>query len=433
MAQPWGIIMAPDSSALCQGRRLIEQAFETEHRKRVYSAGVKIALDRYIQAAVEKSKLSQDDLYILLTPGVMNFWTSYQGEHVEYIYAAKTSSNVNSIKERLCKMFHAEEEIVFSSRFKRDFCEIQDYTPSQLELMSEEFQQLKSKVSALGIKGFYLTLGRPDLKYIQKLISYDNFHEYLFGYNLYGIPDLYLRRLIIDTLIKHAVIHKRDGILFYSQDELVEGLNSMITSLEKAGSGHHKHEKEPAVFLQTRSTTCGVACMMMAMNYFLGTPLNAVLEGKLRKKLKMKRYDLIPAFNLATYIKQRGLEVAVFHQDPQKFLDFLRMHNEDIFHQQEAAYTRALSHGIKPHHDKITVNDLINALNTGRLLIYGIFLDENIKHALLIYKYEQGIFHVIDPLVGKRTFTADELMDAGNLDTGRWYISVGIKKPIELD
>jgi hypothetical protein len=245
---------------------------------------------------------------------------------------------------------------------------------------------------------------------------------------LYGIPDLYLRRLIIDTLVKHAVIDKRDGVLFYSKDELVEGLNNMITSLEKAGSGHHKHQKEPAVFLQTRSTTCGVACMMMAMNYFLGTPLNAVLEGKLRRKLKMKKYDLIPAVNLATYMKQRGLEVAVFHQDSHKFWDFLRMHNEDIFHQQEAAYTRALSHGIKPNLNKITVDDLINALNAGGLIIYGIFLDENIKHALLIYKYKQGIFHVIDPLVGKRTFTPDELMHAGNLDTGRWYISVGIKQ-----
>jgi hypothetical protein len=422
--------LSPDSCfALKQARKLLEQAFETEHRKRVYSAGVKIALDRYIQLALERYNLSQKGFYILLTPGVMNFWTSYQGEHAEYVYAEKTSANgIGAIKDRLCKMFHAEEEIIFSSRLKKDFGEIQDYTPSQLKLIIDEFQKYKSNVRELVVKGFYLTLGRPDLEYIQKIISYDNCQEYLFGCNLYGIPDLYLRRLMIQTLVNRAVIDSRDGVFFYSKDELMKGLNHMITSLEKTVSVCQEQEKEPSVFLQTRGTTCGVACMMMAMNYFLGTPLNSVLEGKLRRKLKMKKYDLIPALNLATYAKQHGLDVAVFHQDSDKFWDFLRMHHEDIFHQQEAAYARALSHGIKPNHDKITVDAMINALNAGKLLIYGIFLDDNIKHALLIYMHKQGIFYVVDPLFGKRTFTTDELMYAGNLDTGRWYISVGIKQ-----
>jgi len=422
--------LSPDSCfALKQARELLERAFATEHNKRIYSAGVKIALDRYIESAIARYNLLPDELYILLTPGVVNFWTSYRGEHAEYIYATKKSPRAASaLRECLCKRFHAEEEAIFNSRLGRDFREFHDYTLSELNWIIKEFQACKAKVNELGIKGFYLTLEKPDLKYVQRIISYDNYEEYLFGYNLFGIPDLYLRRQMINTLVNHGAIDKRNGVLFYSKDELLKGLNVMIASLEKAGTGvNQKPPKQPAVFLQTRNTTCGVACMMMAMNYFLDTPLNPVWEGKLRRQLKMKKYDLVPAINLAAYMKQQGLEVAVFHQGAQKFWESIRLSNEDIFCEQQTAYARALRRGIKPNDGAVTVDAMLEALNADKLLIYGIALNESIKHAVLIYKHEQGFFYVNDPLAGQRIYSPSDLWRAGDLDTGRWYISVGIK------
>ena len=165
--------------------------------------------------------------------------------------------------------------------------------------------------------------------------------------------------------------------------------------------------------------------MMMIMNYFLGTPLSTAWEGKLRKKLKLHRYDLIPAINLAYYMAQQGLEVNVRHQDSHKFWSRIRLFNEDIYLQLQAAHSRERKYNTKFGFGPISKKDIIDELRNGRLLIYGTFLSENIKHALLVYKHEGDLFYLIDPLIGRKTCTEDELIKVGDLDTGRWYIAVG--------
>src|SRR5947209_6593124 len=192
---------------------------------------------------------------------------------------------------------------------------------------------------------------------------------------------------------------------------------------------YREEEREPSVFLQSTSITCGVACTMMIVNYYMSTPLNTQWEGELVRKLKLERYDIVPAISLAAYMSQQGLVVRVKHQDDHKFWEFLRLRNEDMFLQQKAAFARARQHDIEFDFNPISINDILSEVAKGRLLIYGITLMGGIKHALLVYKYNDGLFYVIDPLAGTVTYTEHELMQAGDLDTGRWYISVGAGHP----
>ncbi len=81
---------------------------------------------------------------------------------------------------------------------------------------------------------------------------------------------------------------------------------------------------EPPVFLQTRATTCGVSCLMMVLGALKGHELNSQIEGKIRKQLKMKGYDLVPAISLAEYLKKQGLEVEAYHQNSGLFWQHIR-------------------------------------------------------------------------------------------------------------
>jgi hypothetical protein len=180
----------------------------------------------------------------------------------------------------------------------------------------------------------------------------------------------------------------------------------------------------PAVFLQTRPTTCGVACTMMAMNFFLGTPLTASFEGKIRKRFKLKRFDIIPPISLARFMKTEGLSVVIVHQDAQKFWRTIGSISDDLLVEQEEAYQRARANGIKPEYRDVKAEDIKNLVRDGWLIMKGIELSSGIKHAVLIYGSSGEDFYLIDPLVGKTLKNERELMALGDMDTGRWYIAI---------
>lgn len=213
-----------DMGSLLIARKLLIDAFSVEKKKRIYSAGVKIALEYHLPQLVDRYCLSKKDVDILLTPWQVNFWMYRYGEHCLYrLKQVEGNSNAKAIKQDITNIFHAGEDVLFRSRVRR-ICG--DVFQNEVALRKEvtNYRGYIQHAREIGISGGYLVLGRPDLKSVQELIRYDNRDEYLFGYNLYGVPDLFLRKEIIQFLVKRGCLYVLPSVLQYTEREILSGL-----------------------------------------------------------------------------------------------------------------------------------------------------------------------------------------------------------------
>lgn len=169
----------------------------------------------------------------------------------------------------------------------------------------------------------------------------------------------------------------------------------------------------------------------MILNTLLDEGLSTKIEGEHRKNLKLKRYDLIPAVSLAAHMARKGLDVIVRHENAFRFWDLMQDMGEDMFAQQQMAYDRARRARVNFSAVRISEDILRSDLAAGRLIVYGVKLTGGIKHAILIYDSNAEQFFAIDPLTGPVIFSAKRLLDAGDLDTGRWNISVAMRNSHE--
>lgn len=222
-----GRVALNDVSTLRHARRLIAEAFAVERKKRVYSAGVKSALEYHLPLLTDRFCLSQDDLNILLSIGRLNFWMYRYGEHCLYLLAKMEGNpRAKKIKKNIINVFHAGEHILFSSRID-DICRRVSGSRSLLEKEVINYERLARRARDIGIQGGYLTLGRADLKSVQGLIQYDNLDEYLFGYNLYGVPDLLLRKEVTRFLTGLGYLVELPSVLQYTEEEILSGLHEV--------------------------------------------------------------------------------------------------------------------------------------------------------------------------------------------------------------
>ncbi len=181
--------------------------------------------------------------------------------------------------------------------------------------------------------------------------------------------------------------------------------------------------KKPTVFLQTRPTTCGVACLMMVLNGYFQSLLTPAEEGRLRKKLKLNRFDLIPAVSLALYLKEQGLIVRIRHDYPEKFWDKLKSFPEDLVEQLHKKHLIAKQKGIVIETGPIEATEVARQLEEGSYLIWGTETGEGVKHAILLFGISDGNVSAIDPLIGEVVYPIDILLARAKMDVGSWYIA----------
>lgn len=189
-----------------------------------------------------------------------------------------------------------------------------------------------------------------------------------------------------------------------------------------------KNSKNITPFLQTRPTTCGVACIMMVLNHYQNAPLTSKEEGRLRKKLKLNRFDIVPVISLASYLKDKGLLVQVRHDDPQKF--WKKMDSEfpeDFSAQMRKRHSTASNQGIKIERGAIETTEILNALNARKLILLGTETTEGIKHAILLHNADGNTVSYVDPLYGELRASIDEIMLRARMDVGTWFISISEK------
>lgn len=186
--------------------------------------------------------------------------------------------------------------------------------------------------------------------------------------------------------------------------------------------------KEPAVFLQTRSTTCGIACLMMALEaQGADIRLSKGTEGQLYRELKSKFHEIVPVMMLAWHAKvktKHEVEVVIEHGKVD-FWKFLKANDEEMFQIQERSYALARQGGVGVQYEQVTLERVNGMLKDNKILIVGTDLGDGIKHALLVYDFDGKNYKIIDPLSGKRSIRAEHFLSTLKMDFGSWIIGIG--------
>lgn len=205
---------------------LLRKAFAVEEQKRILSAGVKPCLEYWISHIRLKAHLSEEELLVALTTDIPGYWLVYEARHTEYLLSCQ-NKNPEQVeqKRRLVRDFHASNDLVMKGRM-----ETQNMFLRSKKVLSDRFLSFKKAEKIFrerAHEGWYRGLENSIISGIRDLMCYDNFFEYSFGYNLFGIPDLFLRKLALATLIKKGLIDKRDCVLLYLEKEILEGIKKL--------------------------------------------------------------------------------------------------------------------------------------------------------------------------------------------------------------
>lgn len=204
---------------------MFEEAVQVEDEKRVYSAGVKHALNRVMEVATVRYRLSDEEIRKVFTLWHPSFWVFRNGAHASLVLSQRTEvPNFSSMStQELCNVFHGGSELVLRERGHEPwFARLKQMDSTSLQLISEQWQAYVSAGVSLEIEAGYLTLGRPDLQAARNLVRYDNLTELLFGENLWGLPDLLLRKMTVNTLVRLGRLDARSSVLMYDIAEIKE-------------------------------------------------------------------------------------------------------------------------------------------------------------------------------------------------------------------
>lgn len=232
-----------ETSTVQQARAFLPRAFKTEDEKRIYSVGVKLALDASIERTRGRYSLTEEQQTLLLSSWVPDFWTYRLRAHAEYAMEKMSGSSAVEMGRSLADTFHAGEQILLEKRLPRILGD-KGRTREGLEKTIAHCKEAEDNICALAVRGCYLVMGRPDLKAIQRLVQYDNGVEYIFSSNMFGMPDFFFRKVIAHFLVSAGLLEKRPSVVFYSQSDLNNGLKQ----LEETDDGPWRQNKGGVTF-----------------------------------------------------------------------------------------------------------------------------------------------------------------------------------------
>lgn len=396
----------------------------------VMSGAIKKYLDYVCSkvSVVDENIPTNEAAFMLVTPPVNTFFAQYIIDHLFYIYLQKVEiEKAEKFKKNLMKKYHANDEIIFNSRFEKKF-------KNYLELSADE---ILKKIDGFSInaqyqiKHFYFTLEHPDRKAIRDIIIYDNLNEKIIASNLIGISGFLFRRKILEYLNSNGVLKNNGYIYEFSNEVIIRSLE--LLKMERG----IKMEKNINVYKQ-RGDTCAVACLMMVLEYFgIIEKANWYEERRLFRIYGSKYMSGTPFSAIAYHLSKNGLKTSIYHSNPKLFNNDKKELSEDVFQSSMKEYEehlqRAQLKGTK------VVNGIdINAklikekIQNGEIIILAGEIN-GVYHAILLSGYDKDKFIVCDPLYkSKQIKNEEELNDFMNTGIGKWFISVnGRKKETE--
>lgn len=360
---------------------------------------------------------------MLITPPIETFFAQYQIDHLYYIYLLKFRiEQSEKYKNYLIKKYHANDEIIFNSRFKKRFTNSLN--------MSE--QEILDKIKSYKIpetyknKHFYFTLEHDDRKAIRDIIIYDNLNEKLIACNLIGISGFLLRKKILEYLNTSKIL-KNDGYIYEFNKEII------IQSLEILKQERMKNMDKNVRPYKQRGDTCAIVCMMMALEYYkIIEKANWYDERRLYKIYRSEYMVGTPFSALAYHLSKNGLNTSIYHSDEKLFNNQKKKLSDNDFkfaiNEYEEHLNRAILNGTRVTNG-ININShlLKMKLQEGNIVILAGEISGG-YHAILISGYQNDQFIVCDPLYKtKQIRTADEIDKFMDTSIGKWFITVNDK------
>lgn len=387
------------------------------------------AIKKYLDYNCQKVNVSDENISfneasaMLITPPIETFFAQYQIDHLYYIYLLKTEDgDAQKFKEYLIKKYHANDEKIFSSRFKKRFRHNLLMSESQILEDIKHYKISKSYKT----KHFYFTLEHSDRKAIRDIIIYDNLDEKLIASNLIGISGFLFRRKILEYLNSSGILKNKGYIYEFNNNIIIEALE--ILKKERK----NKMDKNVQPYKQ-RGDTCAVACMMMVLEYYkIMNKANWYDERRLYRIYGSKYMRGTPFSALAYHMSKNGLDTAIYHSDMNLFNNNYGILNNNDFELAMDEYKEFLNYAEKSgtkvvNGIDINANLLKTKLQEGDLVIlagevFGGY------HAILLTGYNDKEFIVCDPLYkDKQTRTFGEIEEYMNTSIGKWFITVNDK------
>lgn len=391
----------------------------------VMSGAIKKYLDYNCQKIIiSDENISQEEAStMLITPPVETFFAQYQIDHLYYIYLLKTEDiDAPKFKKYLMKKYHANDEKIFSSRFKKRFRHNLIMTENEILENIKHYKISKSYKT----KHFYFTLEHSDRKAIRDIIVYDNVDEKLIASNLIGISGFLLRRKILEYLNSSGILKNKGYIYEFNNDTIIEALE-MLKEERK-----NKMDKNVIPYKQ-RGDTCAIVCMMMVLEYYkIIDKANWYDERRLYKIYGSKYMNGTPFSALAYHMSKNGLNTTIYHADKNLFNNNCETLAKEDFELAMKEYKENLNYaeqnGTKVVNGiDININILKEKLQEGNLVIlagevFGGY------HAILLTGYDDKGFIVCDPLYkDKQRRTFNEIEEYMNTNIGKWFITVNDK------
>lgn len=387
------------------------------------------AIKKYLAYNCQNVNVSDENISLsdantmLITPPIETFFAQYQIDHLYYIYLLKSKNDdIYKFKEYLLKRYHARDEKIFISRFKKRFNH--NLQVSEREILNDIRNYKISK--AYKIQHFYFTLEHSDRKAIRDIIIYDNLDEKLIASNLIGISGFLFRRKVLEYLNNSGIL-KNQGYIYEFNNEII------INSLEiLKNERKQKMDKDVKPYKQ-RGDTCAVVCMLMVLEYFkIIDKANWYDERRLYKLYGSKYMSGTPFSALAFYMAKNGLNTTIYHENENLFENKHHVLDNENFDSAMKEYKEYLKlakdKGAKVSNGISINTDMIKQkLQDGNLVILAGEL-AGVYHAILLTGYDDKGFSLCDPLYkSKQKRSYKEIENFMNTSIGKWFISVNDK------
>jgi len=400
----------------------------------------KLIVENVVERLKREFNLSQEEIYVLLTPLEDSFYTLRFRKLSEALcYGKEDKTFVKSLVNELYggSFFLFEEDL-------KNFIKHQEKIDCQ-EALNHGYD-IEERKKILKIRKNHLSRKIGDVVWeIERALIFDNTYEYIyFRSALYGIEDFYLRKLLSQIF----------GVEFLEVEENIHNL--YINNMKRLKYKIPKYRQ---------NYVCFSACFVNLLSYFLGQ-FNKSLkdwEWEITEKasawpylfiLMPKLGEISIDFGLSATLIQTRENIPDFEEAKKEYerwgMKFYRvkeisknavklgyLEEEEITRENyeyiKNAYItsllRATQKGLKIKVVRdVTPDLLLEDLRKGNLSIWVIMLGKY-GHANLLYGYDEGnkIFYFFDPLYGGRVIRFSDVGKYLESPIMKLGLSIGIR------